>query len=95
MENNDQAWVAPQNEDMEMEDDEDDEEEEEHDDSEDDDEEDEDEVAPLPDVLGLNDFNVFDAGIADDEIEQSEKPKPREKATEADIVRVSNNLVLS
>jgi hypothetical protein len=95
--NNGQAWVAPQNDvDMDLEDDEEDEEEEEGEDDSDDDGEDDDEeddgVQPIPDVLGLSGFSVFDGGIADDDIEEDNVTtaatggKPQ-KATEADIVR--------
>jgi hypothetical protein len=82
--------------DMDLEDDEGEEEEEEEgeDDSDEDEGEDDDGVPLLPDVLGLTGYNVFDGGIADDDTEEDNGTtnaaaagKPREKATEADIVR--------
>lgn len=82
--NDGDPWEPQPNDEIDLDADEEDE-----DDSEDDDEEEEadDEAPAVPDALNLLNFTMFDGGIADDESEKDGvEPKPRRKATDADIV---------
>lgn len=86
--NDNDPWVPPPHDEMDLDGEEEDDEDDDSEDEDDDEEDvDDDEVLAIPNALGLQNLAMFDGGIADDD--EAEETKPRGKATDGEIVRAS------